>query len=54
MNTGKYEPIDEEEGFGVTSTIRRLQLMYGEKASFVLTNLDQHRVEAKVAMPLNL
>lgn len=54
MNTGKYEPVDEEEGFGVTSTIRRLQLMYGEKASFELNNLDQHRVEAKVAMPLNL
>jgi LytS/YehU family sensor histidine kinase len=40
-----------EKGFGLSSTQDRLQLLYGDKASFEIKQLDDNIVEAKVLLP---
>ena len=40
-------------GFGIASTKDRLNLLYGEKASFEIKQLDETTVEAKVVMPVS-
>jgi len=39
-------------GFGIDSTQHRLQLMYGEKASFQIKNADTHLVRAEISLPV--
>lgn len=53
-NTGKLNGSYNTEGFGVSSTMDRLKLMFGDKASFVLKNTDDAHVEAIVQMPVNV
>jgi hypothetical protein len=40
-------------GFGLTSTTNRLSLLYGDKATFEIHQLNNSLVEAKVLIPLN-
>ncbi len=40
-----------ERGFGLSSTQDRLQLLYGDKASFEIKQLEDTIVEAKVLIP---
>jgi LytS/YehU family sensor histidine kinase len=40
------------QGFGIDSTLQRLQLMYGNKASFDIKNTDTHLVRAEISLPL--
>ncbi len=40
-----------EKGFGLSSTQDRLQLLYGDKASFEIKQLEDNIVEAKVLIP---
>jgi sensor histidine kinase YesM len=54
QNTGKLNGSYNNDGFGIASTLDRLQLMFGEKASFVLHNSSDAQVEAKVKMPVNI
>ncbi len=55
-NTGQIRigTLNDDEGFGLSSTRNRLHLLFGEKASFAIANTANNTVEAKVIMPLNL
>lgn len=53
-NTGKLNGSYNNDGFGVSSTIDRLNLMFGKKASFVLKNTNETHVEAIVKMPVTI
>jgi LytS/YehU family sensor histidine kinase len=52
QNTGHLNGYSKSTGFGIASTKDRLSLLYGEKASFQITQLDPVLVEAKVTMPM--
>lgn len=52
-NTGKLSEYYNDEGFGVSSTKERLQLQFGGKASFVLTENKEGYVEAIIRMPIS-
>lgn len=51
QNTGQLEGEINAEGFGITSTYNRLNLLFGKKASFKLKNIEG-MVEAKIIMPV--
>lgn len=40
------------EGFGLSSTINRLSLLYGDKATFEIKQINPSLVEAKVKIPV--
>ena len=40
------------DGFGLTSTQNRLQLLFGEKANFTIKEINGNTVEAKVILPV--
>ena len=42
----------KNSGIGVENTRRRLQMIYGEKASFDLKNLDETEVVATLTLPI--
>jgi sensor histidine kinase YesM len=52
INTGQIKGVYNEGGFGIAGTKNRLKLMFGDKASFSLRNMDAEHVEAAVRMPL--
>lgn len=52
VNTGKLNLTVEHEGFGLASTANRLLLIFGEKATFSIHQLDTEHVEAKAIIPL--
>jgi two-component system LytT family sensor kinase len=51
-NTGKLNGSAGAEGFGLSSTRNRLQLLYGKDASFQIKDTGNHEVEARVVMPV--
>ena len=53
INSGLLEIKQDHEGFGLQSTSNRLQLIFGESASFSIKQLNQDMVEAKVIIPLS-
>jgi two-component system, LytTR family, sensor kinase len=54
-NTGKLNSTNtlNGEGFGLSSTKNRLNLMYGSDASFKIGNHDNNNVEAEVRIPMS-
>ncbi|MFM9021593.1 MAG: sensor histidine kinase [Sediminibacterium sp.] len=44
--------ISTGQGFGIDSTLHRLQLMYGNKASFHIKNTEDGLVRAEIDLPL--
>jgi two-component sensor histidine kinase len=52
LNTGRYEPTPEHEGFGLLNTTRRLQLTYGPAASLHITQLEPELVRTRLVLPL--
>lgn len=52
QNTGHLNGYAKSSGFGISSTKDRLNLLYGEKASFEIKQLDEELVEARVLMPM--
>jgi hypothetical protein len=52
VNTGKLDQQPLHEGFGLTSTSNRLNLIFGEKAVFSIFQSDDDHVEAKAIIPL--
>ncbi|MCW5913300.1 MAG: histidine kinase [Chitinophagaceae bacterium] len=50
QNSGRIE-ADGNEGFGLASTRNRLKILYGDKAGFVVSNLDNDMVQAKIVLP---
>ena len=55
QNTGKFNGTLNTEtniNFGLSSTINRLRLLYGDKAQFGIKQLSEETVEAKILLPL--
>lgn len=52
QNTGDFDGDRNAEGFGLTSTENRLQLMFGEKAHFYIHEINGNTVEAKIQIPV--
>lgn len=52
VNTGKLQTSPIQEGFGLHSTSSRLNLIFGNKASFSIHQLTDAMVEAKVEISL--
>jgi len=50
-NTGSLSLPAGDDGFGISSTRNRLQLMFGGKACFELLQLNSNTVQAKVKLP---
>jgi two-component system, LytTR family, sensor kinase len=50
-NTGSIAEDTLQNGFGITGTIKRLALLYGNKATFTIRNTGQHTVHATVKLP---
>lgn len=51
-NTGYLNGEKNMEGFGITSTINRLRLLYGEDAGFEIKNINGNTVKASVILPV--
>jgi LytS/YehU family sensor histidine kinase len=53
QNTGQLNGFAKHGGgFGISSTKDRLQILYGNSASFEIRQVDPTLVEAKVLMPI--
>lgn len=53
QNTGNLNGAINTEGFGISSTTNRLNLLYGDKAKFEIRQINGSLVEAKVLIPVN-
>jgi LytS/YehU family sensor histidine kinase len=53
VNTGKLQEKPLQAGFGIQSTANRLNLIFGNKASFKIHQLTENQVEAVVNISLN-
>ncbi len=53
-NTGRIEVNKDSDGFGVKSTIDRLALLFGERASFSLVQNAENQVSATMKLPLSV
>jgi LytS/YehU family sensor histidine kinase len=51
-NTGYLKSEKDMEGFGITSTINRLKLLYGDDAGFEIKNINGNTVKATVVLPV--
>jgi two-component system LytT family sensor kinase len=54
QNTGNLNGGLNAEGFGLSSTQNRLGLLYGDKASFEISQVTPSTVEAKVLIPVQM
>lgn len=52
QNTGKLNGYINGDGFGLSSTLNRLGLLYGDKAKFNIRQLTPELVEARLLLPL--
>jgi LytS/YehU family sensor histidine kinase len=52
QNTGQMNGSVNEEGFGISSTNNRLNLLYGDKARFDIKQINGSLVEARVLLPV--
>lgn len=53
QNTGKLNGYTEnQEGFGLSSTVNRINLLYGDKASFRIEQVAPSLVEARLLIPV--
>ena len=54
QNTGQLNGSLNAEGFGLSSTVNRLNLLYGDKATFDIKQINGSLVEAKVCLPVSV
>jgi two-component system, LytTR family, sensor kinase len=54
QNTGYLNGGANHGGFGLSSTQDRLGLLYGDKASFEIRQMNPELVEARVLIPVTL
>ena len=52
INTGRFEPSEHELGFGVENTRQRLAILFEDRASFSIENLNDKEVITKIILPL--
>ena len=53
-NSGKLNGQINDEGFGLSSTRNRLQLLFGEKSNFSIQQVNGNIVQAKVLIPVTI
>jgi LytS/YehU family sensor histidine kinase len=54
QNTGQLNGSVNTEGFGLSSTTNRLNLLYGDKARFEIKQINGSLVEARVLIPVEI
>lgn len=54
QNTGQLNGMYNTEGFGLSSTNNRLNILYGENAKFSIRQINGSLVEAKVLIPVHI
>ena len=54
QNTGQLNGFMNGEGFGLSSTLNRLGLLYGDKAKFDIKQVTPELVEARLMLPLQV
>ena len=54
QNSGQLGTQRNDDGFGLSSTRNRLQLLFGEKSKFYIIQWNEEVVEAKVQIPVNI
>ena len=54
QNTGKLNGTINKEGFGLSSTLNRLNILYGDNAKFELRQITPLIVEARVQLPVTI
>jgi LytS/YehU family sensor histidine kinase len=54
QNTGQINGKINSEGFGLSSTTNRLNLLYGDKAKFDIRQINGSLVEARVLIPVKI
>ncbi len=54
QNSGRLNGTTNEDGFGLSSTRNRLQLLFGDKSNFEIRQVNGNIVEAKVLIPVNI
>jgi two-component system, LytTR family, sensor kinase len=54
QNTGMLKTDPRKDGFGLSSTQDRLNLLYGERATFEIKQLNNNLVEATVVIPVTI
>ena len=56
MEEGKLAKwhVKEGDGFGLSSTKNRLQLLFGEKANFEIKQVGSDMVEARILIPVEI
>jgi two-component system, LytTR family, sensor kinase len=54
QNSGQINGQMNEDGFGVRSTLDRLNLLYQGKATFAIRNLPDDMVESRITMPVTI
>lgn len=54
QNSGKLNGRINKDGFGISSTLNRLELIYGNRARFEIIQKTPEIVEAKVQLPVSL
>jgi two-component system, LytTR family, sensor kinase len=54
QNTGRLNGEMNGDGFGLSSTKNRLQLLFGEKANFNIKEINGNTVEATVLIPVDI
>jgi LytS/YehU family sensor histidine kinase len=54
INTGSFneEQLKNSKGFGISNTVQRLHLLYGEESSFSINNFNHEQVITEVKIPL--
>ena len=52
LNTGQIENKTSETGFGVANTTHRLELLFGNKATFLLKNADDKNVLSEICIKI--
>lgn len=51
-NTGRYQPSQQHEGVGIENTMERLRILYDEKASFIIQNIEPQEVLTEIIIPV--
>jgi len=54
QNTGKLNGTISKEGFGLSSTLNRLNILYGDNAKFEIKQITPQIVEARVQLPVTI
>lgn len=54
LNSGQLGEQQNEDGFGLSSTRNRLQLLFGDRSRFFIIQRNDEVVEARVQIPVNI